>query len=159
MFKIKLLILLLISNLFISCVNQKNDDFYQFNINYIGGGADGYLLNSLLKSHLISIGYYNEKSILSIDATISHSRGFYITNTDNTSNRDLISSTLQLKIVNNQLNCDVLIFNEQVSQFYIVADANVFTSNDSALEKIKRDNTDNLIKNFLNDIRKKKLVC
>ena len=128
-------------------------------LNYIGGGADGYLLNSLLKSHLIAIGSYDKNSEYSIDASINHNRAFYITNTDNTSNRDSVSSTLQLKIVHRELECDAFTFKEEVSQFYIVANANVFTSNDAALEKIKRDNTENLIKIFLSDLRKKNLNC
>lgn len=159
MSKIKLLILLLISIFFISCASQNNNQLDQFNINYIGGGADGYLLNSLLKSHLIAIGSYDKNSEYSIDASINHNRAFYITNTDNTSNRDRVSSTLKLKIVHNELKCDAFTFKEEVSQFYIVANANVFTSNDAALEKIKRDNTENLIKNFLSDLRKKNLNC
>ena len=159
MSKIKLLILLLISNFFISCASQNNNQLHQFNINYIGGGADGYLLNSLLKSHLIAIGSYDKNSEYSIDASINHNRAFYITNTDNTSNRDRVSSTLQLKIVHRELKCDAFTFKEEVSQFYIVANANVFTSNDAALEKIKRDNTENLIKIFLSDLRKKNLNC
>ena len=159
MFKIKLLILLLISNLVISCANQNKAEFYQFNISYIGGGADGYLLNSLLKSHLMAIGSYNTNSKYSIDANINHQRTYYITNTDNTSNRDLVSSQLQLKIFDKQLACNVFSFKEEVSQFYIVTDANVYTSNDAALEKIKRDNTENLIKIFLSELRKKNLNC
>ena len=46
MYKIKLLILLLISLAFISCVKSQKENKIKVSIDYIGGGYDGLILNN-----------------------------------------------------------------------------------------------------------------
>ena len=85
MFKIKLLILLLINFLFISCIKEDTtQNSIKFSVSYIGGEYDGLLLKNLLHSYLNAHGIYNESSQYEIKANISHDSNIYITNTDNT---------------------------------------------------------------------------
>ena len=48
-------------------------------------------------------------------------------------------------------NCEIYQASNEISQFYIVVSSKQFTSNDAALEKIKKENTENLVKLFLED--------
>ena len=52
MFKIKLLILLLISYLITSCINNAGDYKFKMNVAYIGGEYEGLILSNQLKSQL-----------------------------------------------------------------------------------------------------------
>ena len=71
---------------------------------YIGGEYDGLLLKNYLKSSLKNLDIYDQNSKFEIQATISHSSNLFITNTDNTSDREKISTNLNVKIKNNQIN-------------------------------------------------------
>lgn len=150
MFKIKLLILLL-SSILVSCTTSLKVDNPKLDLNYISGGVDGLIMNNMLTNYLQNYNLYEKNSNFKVDASISHSSNFFITNIDNTSERNLVSSTLNIKIMNKVSNCEIYQTNNEISQFYIVVSSNQFTSNDAALEKIKRENTENLIKLFLED--------
>ena len=54
MFKIRLLILLLINLLFVSCVSTKKENIINFSVAYIGGEYDGLMLSNQLKKYLIN---------------------------------------------------------------------------------------------------------
>ena len=62
-----------------------------------------------------------------------------------------MSSTLNITIINKVKNCEIYQSNNEISQFYVVVSSNQFTSNDAAYEKIKKENTENLVKLFLED--------
>ena len=74
MFKIKLLILLLINFLFISCAQTKlkNISIDKFKVGYIAGEFDGLVLKNMLNSYLNSQGMHDENSNYKIRANISH---------------------------------------------------------------------------------------
>jgi len=150
MFKIKLLILLL-SSILVSCTTSLKVDNPKLDLNYIAGGVDGLIMNNMLTNYLQNYNLYDKNSNFKVDARISHNTNFFITNIDNTSDRNLVSSTLNIKIMNKVNNCEIYQSNNEISQFYIVVSSNQFTSNDAALEKIKKENTENLIKLFLED--------
>ena len=150
MFKIKLLILLL-SSILVSCATSYKVNNPKLDLNYIAGGVDGLIMNNMLTNYLQNYNLYDKNSNFKVDASISHNSNFFITNIDNTSERNLVSSTLNIKIMNKVRNCEIYQSNNEISQFYLVVSSNQFTSNDAALEKIKKENAENLVKLFLED--------
>ena len=160
MSKTKLLILLLINFLLISCIKEdtsKNN--LKFKVGYIGGEYDGLLLENALKSYLNAQGIYNESSEYEIKANITHGSNLYITNIDNTSDRERITSTLSITIIDNQSACQIYDYNQTISQFYIFAASDLFLSNKKAVKEIKKNNTDELVKKFLKNLSRASLIC
>ena len=155
MSKIKLSILLLISFFSFSCSNnQINHSIQKYSLSYIGGEYDGLLLKNNLLGSLKSLNLHDQKSNFVIQADISHSTNLYITNIDNTSDREKINTKLSIKIINKEPNC--IVFNDEinVSQFYIYAASDKFLSNQIALKKIKKDNTESTVMQFINKLKK-----
>ena len=155
MSKIKLSILLLISFFVFSCSNnQINNSIQKYSLAYIGGEYDGLLLKNYLTGSLKSFGMYDQKSNFEIQSDISHSTNLFITNIDNTSDREKIDTKLSIKIINKESNC--IVFNDEigVSQFYIYASSDKFLSNQVAVKKIKKDNTESTVKQLINKIKK-----
>ena len=154
MFKIKLLTLLLTSFFFYSCTNNLiNSSDQKYSLAYIGGGFDGLLLKNYLLSSLKNLDLYEPNSNYQIKAKISHSSNIFITNIDNTSDREKIFTTLFVQIIDTFSQCELL--NEQidVSQFYIYASGDKFLSNQTAVRKIKKDNTESSVSRFINKLR------
>ena len=81
----------------------------------------------------------------------------YITNINNTSDREKITSTLEISITNN--DCIVYKSINSIAQFYLIASSTKFKSNTDAIKKIKTDNTELLVKNVINEILDKKFKC
>ena len=162
MFRIKLLILLLVSLTSISCVGNKNKNFgVKFSLGYIGGEFEGLILKNYLTNYLLSFDLYDENSNYEIKSSISHSSNLYITNIDNTSDRTRIQSTLNIEIndIGNLCSLDNFNFSRSVSQFYIFADSSKYISNNTAIEKIKKENTENLVKSFINSLDLENIRC
>ena len=150
MLKIKLLILLLISFILFSCAkNYQNNNNQKFSISYIGGEFDGLLLRNFLNSYLKNLNLYDPSSNLELHASISHSSNLYITNIDNTSDRENINTSLSIELKNNEENCTIYKDEISVSQFYLFASADKFLSNQKAEKKIKKDNTEELVKKLI----------
>ena len=63
-------------------------------------------------------------------------------------------SSLKVRVFDKKLNCVIFKFNDQISQFYIYAPSEKFLSNTKALESIKYNNTEELVKQFVNDLTK-----
>ena len=155
MSKIKLSILLLISFFVFSCTNnQINDSNQKYSLAYIGGEYDGLLLKTYLTNELKNLKIYDQNSIIEIQANINHSSNLYITNIDNTSDREKINTKLSIKIIDKKSNC--ISFNDEitVSQFYIYASSDKFLSNQVAVKKIKKDNTESTVRQFINKLKK-----
>ena len=155
MSKIKLSTLLLISFFVFSCANnQINNSNQKYSIAYIGGEYDGLLLKNYLTNGLKNLKIYDQESNFEIQAGISHSTDLYITNIDNTSDREKINTKLSIKIINKKSNC--ISFNDEitVSQFYIYASSDKFLSNQVAVKKIKKDNTESTVRQFINKLKK-----
>jgi len=153
MFKIKLSILLLTSLIVFSCTNNKIKHLNQkYSLAYIGGEFDGLLLKNYIMNHLIDLDIYDQNSKFEIKASINHSSNVYITNIDNTSDRERIDTTLFIHILDKKFNCSI--FNDEisVSQFYIYASSDKFLSNQAAVKKIKKDNTETIVKKFINKL-------
>ena len=160
MYKIKLLTLSLISLIFLSCTKStSNQNNSKFSIGYIDGEFDGLVLKTLIKNNLFNIGRYDNESNLIIDADISHSSSLFITNIDNTSDRMNMSSNLSVKIIDQLNECEIYNFDKEISQFYIFADSNQYISNVVAEKKIKEQNTEQLVKEFINKITRSEIVC
>ena len=160
MFKIKLLILLLISLFIASCIKSdmgRNSE--KFSIAYIGGEYDGLILKNTITSYLRGHNAFNPNSPYVIKANISHDEDVYITNIDNTSDRTRVDSYLSLSIMNKIEKCHIYKDNYQVSQFYIIASGNKFLSNQVAVKKIKKDNTEALVKKFISNLNNISLIC
>ena len=160
MFKIKLLISLLISLLVVSCISvntPKNNT--KFSLGYVGGEFDGLLLYNNLDSHLRSFDMLDNNSRLEIRSGIIHSTGVYITNIDNTSNRESITSDLHLIIYDKKFKCTAYDYRDIIHQFYIYASNEKFVSNNTALKKIKRENTEELVKKLINALMYEKVKC
>ena len=159
MFKIKLLILFLISYFFISCTNNKEAYNFKMSVGYIGGEYEGLLLSNQLKSQLNNLGIFNKNSKYEVQANISHSKDLYITNIDNTSDRELINSYVDIKIFNKKLGCITHDYNETISQFYVLASSDQFISNNTAVEEIKIENTEYFVLRFINGLTESSFVC
>ena len=101
MSKIKLSILLLISYFIFSCTsNQIVHSNQKYSVSYIGGEFDGLLLKNYLVSNLKNLNLYDQISNYKIRARIVHSSNLFITNTDNTSDRERVSTTLYVTVEN-----------------------------------------------------------
>ena len=159
MFKIRLLILLLINLLFVSCVSTKKENIINFSVAYIGGEYDGLMLSNQLKKYLNNFGRLNDRSNLQIQASVSHKDKLFITNIDNTSDREKIESKVSLKVYDKELECFTYFYTNSLSQFYVLAASDKFISNKSAVETIKIENIDYLIKVFVNNIDESVLDC
>ena len=155
MSKIRLSTLLLISFFVFSCTNNEISDSNQkYSLAYIGGGYDGLLLQNYLKSGLKNLKIHDQNSNFEIQAKINHSNNLYITNIDNTSDREKINTELSVKIKDNNSNCIVFEDEINVSQFYIFASSDKFLSNQTAVEKIKKNNTESTVRKFINKLKK-----
>jgi len=160
MSKIKLSILLLISFSIFSCTNnQVNHSNQKYSVAYIGGEYDGLLLRNYLTNVLKNLNIHDQNSNLEIQSNISHSTNLYITNIDNTSDREKINTKLSIKIIDKVSNC--ISFNDEitVSQFYIYASSDKFLSNQVAVKKIKKDNTESTVRQFINKLKKINVQC
>ena len=154
MSKIKLSILLLISSLIFSCTNnQINYSNQKYSVAYIGGEYDGLLLKNYLRIGLESLDIYDQNSKFEIQAKISHSSNLFITNIDNTSDREKITTNLYIRISNVLSNCEIYYDKFNVSQFYIYASSDKFLSNQKAVKKIKKDNTEATVRQFINNLK------
>ena len=159
MFKIKSLILLLTSTFFLSCSSNQPSNQSKFSVGYIAGEYDGLLLTNLLNSHLKNFNMLNENSIYEIQSSISHSQSVYVTNIDNTSDRERVRSSINFKVYNKSSKCYVYSYSDSIAQFYILASSDSFNSNKKAVEKIKHENTDYFVKKFINILNKENLSC
>jgi len=154
MFKIKLLILLLISFFFYSCTNNQIKSIDQkYSLAYIGGELDGLLLKNYLLSSLKNLDVYDSNSNYKINANINHSSSLYITNIDNTSDREKITTNLSIQIIDTLSKCEMLNEQIEVSQFYIYASGDKFLSNQVAAREIKKTNTELSVSRFINELR------
>ena len=160
MSKIKLLILLLVSFIFLSCTkdNPKQNNI-KYSLGYIGGEYDGLMLKNYMNNYLLSFDLYDAKSNLDILPNISHSSSLFITNIDNTSDRMRVESILVIKVNDKRFKCVTYKFEEKVSQFYIFADSRKYISNNIAEKKIKEQNTETLVKKFINKLMRSKGGC
>lgn len=159
MFKIKLSILLLSSIIIFSCSKIQPTNKIKLSVGYIDGEYDGLLLTNQLKNYLNNLGMLDMRSIYQIQASVSHTSSLYITNIDNTSDREKITSNVIIKIYNDDLKCFTYTVENNISQFYILASSDKFISNKSAEEKIKSENTDYFIKTFINSISEDSFAC
>ena len=162
MYLIRLLTLLLISFFIISCTNNKNQLQFKeikYSLAYISDEYDGLFLKNYLTNNLKSLNVYDNNSNLEIQTQINHSNKIYITNADNTSDREKILSNLVVNIYNKDEQCKIFEKNYAVSQFYIFASNNYFISNQKAVKSLKESNTENLVKKFINQLDKIDLVC
>ena len=154
MFKIKLSILLLTSFFIFSCANNQNNQFNQkYSLAYIGGDYDGLLLKNYLMGNLKNFNIYDPNSNLEIKATITHTTSSYITNINNTSDRERINTRLSFQIINTVTNCEVLNDEISVSQFYIYTSSDKFLSNLTAAKEIKKNNTEATVRHLLNKLK------
>ena len=162
MYKIKLLIsLFLLSTFLFSCSSNKETTLSSniFSVDYIDGEFDGLQLKNYLIAYLDSYRMYNSQSKLSIKANIRHSGSIYITNIDNTSDRNKIISNLNIEIYDKEMDCLLYKFNKSSTQFYLIGSSKNYLSNNAALAKIKKDNLDYLIKKFINEVKVTSLSC
>ena len=159
MYKIKSLILLLINIALVSCTSNTGSNNFKSSVAYIGGEYDGLVLSNQLKSHLSNFGMLDKNSNYEIQANISHSQSLYITNIDNTADRENISSNVNIKILNKELDCLTYVFSETISQFYVLASSDQFISNSTAVEEIKNENTEYLVKKFINSLSEDAFIC
>ena len=154
MYKIKLSILLLISILIFSCTTHQTNNFNQkYSVAYIGGEFDGLLLRNYLVNNLKNLNIYDQKSKYEIKASIEHVTNLFITNIDNTSDREKITTNLYVKITNILSDCEIYTDELDISQFYIYTSSDKFLSNQKALKKIKKDNTEATVKEFINNLK------
>ena len=147
MFKIRSLILLLISLTIISCASKKVTSS-QFNLKYIEGGESGVLYANYLKMYLKSLDMLNDQSGYSISTSINHEISVFITNVNNTSDREMITSTVKASIKDEDQNCLLINYENNVKQFYVITSNINSTSNTKAVENIKKNNSEILAKEF-----------
>ena len=150
MFKTRLSILLLTSFFIFSCTNtQIKSSNQKYAVAYISGGFDGLLLKNYLVSNLKNLDIYDPNSDYEIKASIQHRTNVYITNIDNTSDRERVITKLTFQVNNIVSNCLLIKDEINISQFYIYASADKFLSNQTALRKIKKDNTESSVNRLI----------
>ena len=160
MSKIKLSILLLTSFFIFNCTKNQIEYLNQkYSLSYIGGEYDGLLLKNYLKNNLKNLNIYDQNSNYKIRAHISHGSNLFITNIDNTSDREKITSNLSIRIFNKLSSCVIYSDTFNISQFYVYAPSDKFLSNQIATRKIKKDNTEALVKHFLNKLKNVENEC
>jgi len=160
MYKIKLLILLLISSFFISCTSNKiQDSQNQYSVSYIGNEFDGLLLDNLIVNHMKALDLYDPSSELEINLTITHSSGVYITNTDNTSDREKITSSSIFSVIDKKKECVAYSENITNSQFFIYASSDKFLSNQAAVKRIKQKNTEEIVRKIILILKNQNFEC
>ena len=111
---------------------------------------------------LVSNNFYNDSSYFTINASIEHGGEIYITNVDNTSDRERIRSSINISIYDELNKCFVLRYDESISQFYVIVSSKFFESNNFAKEEIQEQNTEILIDLFINKLisyEDKELKC
>lgn len=151
MSKIKLLILYSINLiLIVSCV--KNQPNYKFDINYISGGIDGLIFRNLVHANIKSFNLYDPNSNLKINISINHQSSLFVTNVNNTSDRQSIISTISATIRNEDLECDFYQFQDSVNKFFVISSNIKYMSNNKATEEIKKNNAEILINKFIKNI-------
>jgi len=150
---------LLINISLTSCTSNTGNYNFKSSVAYIGGEYDGLVLSNQLKSHLNNLGIYDKNSKNEIQASISHSQKLYVTNIDNTSEREQIDTTVNIEIFDKDLNCFTHTYGESISQFYVLASSDHFISNNTAVEEIKVENTEYLVKKFINSLSEDTFVC
>jgi len=162
-FKIKLLTLSLISLFFLtSCSNKILKRNHNYKISYIGGEFKGLYFSNHLKNKLASNNFYNGSSYFTINASIDHGDEIYITNIDNTSDRERIKSSIKINIYDELNKCVVFRYDESISQFYVIVSSKFFESNNFAKEEIQEQNTEILVDLFINTLisnENKELKC
>ena len=151
MSKIKLLILSLTSLIVIACV-KKTESIHKFNVGYISGGPDGLYFNNLLTSNLKTFDLYEAKSNLTIEASLTHSNSVFITNINNTSDREKISSTINVSIKNIDQDCIIYKYDDEIAQFFVISSNINYVSNNAAVKEIKNSNTEELTTKLINKI-------
>ena len=149
MCKVKLLILLLISSFLFSCSSSPVQSKNNFSLEYVGGSEDGLIFSNLLTSYLNDYSLFNPSSSLMIKASITHEQKLYITNVDNTSDREKIKSTISLSIFDQLNDCNIFHYKSSENQFYVITDTVNFTSNNVAVEQIKFRNNETLIQKLI----------
>ena len=97
---------------------------------------------------------YDQNSPFEIRSEINHSSNVYITNIDNTSDRNRIETALSISIIDKNRTCSLYNNSFDVYQFYIITKSNKFLSNQTAEKKIRVQNTEILVKYFINDLKK-----
>ena len=102
-----------------------------------------------MESKLRGYEIFDKESKFLIKGSISNSTELYITNIDNTSDRELITTSIDLKVVNIEEDCVIFNFNDNISQFYIFSSGDKFISNSQASKRIVENNTDTITQNFV----------
>ena len=100
-----------------------------------------------------------DETNLQIQADVSHSNKLFITNIDNTSDRERIDSKINLKVYDNELGCLTYLYTNNVSQYYVLAASDKFISNKTAVDEIKLENIEYLVKVFINNLDDSILIC
>ena len=160
MFKTKLLILLLVSSIFFSCSSNQIVSFdKKYSLGYIPGEYDGLTFANLLRNNLKNIQAFDKNSELVITGEIKHTENLFITNINNTSDREKITSSIKINIEDKGGKCLSFSYNNQVSQFYIFSSSDKFLSNVLAQKKIKNQNTEILVDKFINEVIYKEKFC
>ena len=73
--------------------------------------------------------------------------------------REKIISNLKVTINDKDKDCSLFESNYSLSQFYIFASSDQFLSNQKAVKKLKKNNTEALVKKFFNEIDEIDLTC
>ena len=71
----------------------------------------------------------------------------------------LISTELSIQVFDKKINCKIFEDKMLVSQFYIYAPSDKFLSNQTALKKIKKNNTESVVRQFINKLQKANHLC
>ena len=73
----------------------------------------------IISYDLKNLEVYDQNSNIEIKPTLVQYK-FYITNIDNTSDREKVSTKLSFQVVDTRLNCDLYKDEINISQFYIM---------------------------------------
>ncbi len=159
MFRIKLLILLLVSLLVTSCSNNQVSNKNKFYLSEVSGGEDGLNLYNILSGTLRSNGLLSKNSKYKIQSNIRHENESYIVNVNNTTSRTKITSHLEINIIDDEEKCILMSYSDYLSQFYVNAPSINYMSNSRAANEIKLQNTSFLINKFIQKLVNTEMIC
>ena len=138
---------------------QRVDSSIEILIEDLQGKCPTYNYAQFLKNSLMDVQALDKNSKFKITGKIKHTDDIFVTNIDNTSDRQRVDSSIEILIEDLQGKCPTYNYNDQISQFYVFASSEKFVSNQLAEKKIRSQNTEVLVNNFIKNVIYKDLYC
>ena len=153
MYKIKLLILFLVSFILVSCTKN---NYSQTKFTVVSSGDDlDYNISNTLIQYLDSMNMYDSTNYdFKIDFSSNFKQDTFITNIDKTTDRSKISFNIEYRVTKKfrDFTCPVFIQKYKKVSSYIYASGEYNRSNEAAEREIKNNLIDLTTNDFIDDL-------